>query len=152
MPDPTAQTETGAVEMTGRGKRGKPNPGFPLFPPPLEIAGRFPHSHRLDDESLVRTSNHRHRIVERSPYLVPVISASFRLIFQLEYAGVLVGHNDPSAENFESGLNFLQSCVMVWIQHPAHNRFPDIQATRQLGLADPDFTNGPVEGELSDDP
>ena len=75
-----------AVEMTGRGKRGKPNTGFPLFPPPLEIAARFPHSHRLDDESLVRPSNHRHRIVERSPYLVPVISAPFRLIVRLEYA------------------------------------------------------------------
>ena len=77
-----------AVEMTGRGKRGKPNTGFPLFPPPLEIAARFPHSHRLDDESLVRPSNHRHRIVERSPYLVPVISAPFRLIVRLEYAPV----------------------------------------------------------------
>ena len=77
-----------AVEMTGRGKRGKPNTGFPLFPPPLEIAARFPHSHRLDDESFVPTPNHRHRIVERSPYLVPVISASFRLIFQLEYAAL----------------------------------------------------------------
>ncbi len=32
--------------MTVRGKPGKPNPGFPLFPPPLEIAARFPHSHR----------------------------------------------------------------------------------------------------------
>jgi hypothetical protein len=32
--------------MTGHGKRGKPNPGFPRFPQPLEIAVRFPHSHR----------------------------------------------------------------------------------------------------------
>jgi hypothetical protein len=34
--------------MTGRGKRGKPKNGFPLFPPPLEIpqkAAGFPHSH-----------------------------------------------------------------------------------------------------------
>lgn len=37
------------VEMPGRGKRGKPTPGFPLFPPPLEIAARFPHSHRPDE-------------------------------------------------------------------------------------------------------
>src|SRR5687767_5222132 len=40
-----------AVEMTGRGKRGKPNPGFPLFPPPLEIANSaistFPPPRRL---------------------------------------------------------------------------------------------------------
>ena len=75
-----------AVEMTGRGKRGKPNPGFPLFPPPLEIAARFPHSHRLDDEPLVPDPNHRHQTAERSPYLAPVVSASFRLIFQLENA------------------------------------------------------------------
>jgi hypothetical protein len=31
-----------AVEMTGGGKRGKPNPGFPPFPPPLEIALAIP--------------------------------------------------------------------------------------------------------------
>jgi len=35
--------------MTVRGKPGKPTPGFPPFPPPLEIAPRFPHSHRFDD-------------------------------------------------------------------------------------------------------
>jgi hypothetical protein len=39
-----------AVEMTGGGKRGKPKTGFPLFPPPLEIAARFPHSHRSGGE------------------------------------------------------------------------------------------------------
>jgi hypothetical protein len=76
-----------AVEMTGRGKRGKPNPGFPLFPPPLEITQRFPHSHRRDDEPLVPDPNHRQQTLERSPYLVPATSASFRLIFQLENAG-----------------------------------------------------------------
>jgi hypothetical protein len=35
-----------AVEMTGHGKRGKPNPSFPRFPQPLEIAlaiPTFPH-------------------------------------------------------------------------------------------------------------
>jgi hypothetical protein len=37
-----------AVEMTVRGKRGKPNVGFPLFPPPLEIPVGSPHSHRFD--------------------------------------------------------------------------------------------------------
>ena len=31
--------------MTGHGKQGKPKAGFPCFPPPLEIATRFPHSH-----------------------------------------------------------------------------------------------------------
>jgi len=30
--------------MTVRGKPGKPKARFPLFPPPLEIAVRFPHS------------------------------------------------------------------------------------------------------------
>ena len=45
-----SQTElTQAVEMTVRGKPGKPKAGFPLFPPPLEIASRFPHSHSFDD-------------------------------------------------------------------------------------------------------
>ena len=42
-----------AVEMTGGGKGGKPQNGFPLFPLPLEIAPRFPHFYRLGDESLV---------------------------------------------------------------------------------------------------
>jgi len=31
-----------AVEMTGGGKRGKPQGGFPLFPSPLTNAGAFP--------------------------------------------------------------------------------------------------------------
>src|SRR5208282_2265877 len=35
------------VEMTGAWKTRKTKPRFPLrFPPPLEIAARFPHSHR----------------------------------------------------------------------------------------------------------
>ena len=42
-----------AVEMTVRGKPGKPKAGFPPFPPPLEIAARFPHSHRFDDCSYI---------------------------------------------------------------------------------------------------
>ena len=38
------RTDSGqAVEMTARGKPGKPTPGFPPFLPPLEIAPRFPH-------------------------------------------------------------------------------------------------------------
>lgn len=86
MPDPATQRAAKAVEMTGCGKRGKPYPGFPLFPPPLEIAGRFPHSHRPDRYPPFRPSNQHYRIVERSPYLAPVISTAFRLIFQLEYA------------------------------------------------------------------
>jgi hypothetical protein len=32
--------------MPGCGKRGNPRPGFPRFPPPLEIAPRSPLSHR----------------------------------------------------------------------------------------------------------
>src|SRR5712692_10778832 len=31
-----------AVEMTGHGRRGKPNAGFPQRPPPLEIACAIP--------------------------------------------------------------------------------------------------------------
>jgi hypothetical protein len=41
------------MEMTGRGKRGNPETGFPLFPPPLEIVGRFPHSHRHEFETRI---------------------------------------------------------------------------------------------------
>jgi hypothetical protein len=33
------------VEMPVRGKHGKPNPGFPPFPPPLEIAQNPRDSH-----------------------------------------------------------------------------------------------------------
>ena len=33
--------------MTGHGRGGKPKAGFPPRPQPLEIAVRFPHSHRL---------------------------------------------------------------------------------------------------------
>ena len=50
-----------AVEMTGSGKRGKPKPGFPRFPPPLEIAPRFPHSHNPDDDSPVPKSKPKTR-------------------------------------------------------------------------------------------
>jgi len=32
--------------MPGHGSGGKPKAGFPPLPQPLEIAGRFPHSHR----------------------------------------------------------------------------------------------------------
>src|SRR5713226_6893021 len=35
--------------MTGHGRRGKPNAGFPQRPQPLEIAARFPHSHGRDE-------------------------------------------------------------------------------------------------------
>ena len=54
-PDASGQTQTiyelspeecmtpgRVVEMAGGGKRGKPNPGFPRFPPPLEIADAIP--------------------------------------------------------------------------------------------------------------
>ena len=41
-----------AVEMTVRGNPAKPNSGFPMFPPPLEIALRFPHSHRTATTTL----------------------------------------------------------------------------------------------------
>src|ERR1700754_1706125 len=46
--------------MTVRGKPGKPKGGFPPFPPPLEIALRFPHFHRPRDfrsqDQLIRRS------------------------------------------------------------------------------------------------
>ena len=40
------------VEMPAAGKPGNPNPGFPPFPPSLEIAARFPHPPRFLLESL----------------------------------------------------------------------------------------------------
>jgi hypothetical protein len=52
-----------AVEMTGRGKRGKPTTGFPLFSPPLEIAMRFPHSHSLYDGPVL----YKLKSTERTP-------------------------------------------------------------------------------------
>src|SRR5260370_29369117 len=51
LPDSTAGRahEGRTVEMPGHGGGGKPTPGFPPPPPPLEIAARFPHSHRPGD-------------------------------------------------------------------------------------------------------
>jgi hypothetical protein len=46
-------TRKSAMEMAVRGNLGKPTDGFPRFPPPLEIATRFPHSHRADPCSLL---------------------------------------------------------------------------------------------------
>src|SRR5271167_2952599 len=40
--------------MTGGGKPGKPKSGFPPFPPPLEIALRFPHSHSFNDSLYIK--------------------------------------------------------------------------------------------------
>ena len=42
--------------MTVRGKPGKPKAGFPPFPAPLEIAERFPHSHRFDCFLIYKTT------------------------------------------------------------------------------------------------
>jgi hypothetical protein len=46
-----------AVEMPDGGHRGKPTPGFPPCPPPLEIATRFPHSHSLGDDRRWKSGN-----------------------------------------------------------------------------------------------
>src|SRR5580692_1250908 len=50
--------------MTVRGKPGKPKTGFPPFPPPLEIAARFPHSQRFDSSSYIRR---RRTLVRQNP-------------------------------------------------------------------------------------
>jgi len=73
--------------MTGGGKRGKPQSGFPLFPPPLEIVTRFPHSHRLDDETLDSETEPPLPNCKKEPLLgsgYPDLPS--RLIFQLECA------------------------------------------------------------------
>src|SRR5665213_98710 len=49
--DSRSSTLKKLVEMTVGGKPGNPKPGFPSFPPTLEIAPRFPHSHNLDHYS-----------------------------------------------------------------------------------------------------
>ena len=51
-----------AVEMTGDGKRENQNQVSLRFPPPLEIAPRFPQSHNPDDDSpLPKTQNQKAR-------------------------------------------------------------------------------------------
>ena len=90
MPEP-ATREGQAVEMTGRGKRGKPKAVSLSSHPPWKSPGDFHIPTASTTTSPSPDTNHRYRIVERSPYLVRVISASFRLIFQLEYAGRNVG-------------------------------------------------------------
>ena len=76
-----------AVEMTGGGKRGKLQSGFPLFPPPLEIAARFPHSHRIDDEVPLARHEPRTPNYRKEPLLgLGHPGVAFRLILQLEYA------------------------------------------------------------------
>lgn len=65
--------------MTAGGKPGKPNAGFPSFPPPLEIASRFPHSHSSDNYTLIQRSNNNHdddlaAAIQRSvPVLVEMV-------------------------------------------------------------------------------
>src|SRR5215210_1295948 len=86
MRKPTAQS---AVEMPGRGKRGKPNPGFPsVSPRPWKSQLRFPHSHRADGSLLFPNR----KTTQRSPTLRPPDLQSFRLIDGLEmlrYVGAL---------------------------------------------------------------
>lgn len=75
-----------AVEMTDRGKRGQPNPGCPLFPPPLEITTRFPHFHRRDDDPLFPDQTHRQTHHRKETLPGPAYPGLLRLIFQLENA------------------------------------------------------------------
>ena len=67
------------VEMPGGGKRRKPKPGFPRFPPPLEIAPRFPHSHNPDDYSPVPKSKPKNQ--KGAPATQKAPTPVFRLIF-----------------------------------------------------------------------
>jgi hypothetical protein len=67
-----------AMEMTACGKPGKPKTGFPSFPPPLEIAARFPHSHSSDDSTHTsRPKKHQTVLAIASslqgPHLEPMI-------------------------------------------------------------------------------
>jgi hypothetical protein len=70
--------------MTGRGKRGKPKPGFPLFPQPLEIAAAistFPPPDYDWTYANRQTKTKKERTHPQSPAF-----ASFRLILGLENA------------------------------------------------------------------
>jgi hypothetical protein len=58
-----------AVEMTTDGKPGKPKAGFPSFPPSLEIAARFPHSHSSEDRWTYKST-------PNSTHTVPAIVSS----------------------------------------------------------------------------
>jgi hypothetical protein len=70
--------------MPARGKPGNPTPGFPPFPPPLEIAARFPHFHTHDDSLIINREHRTHSekllpmSSDRSVTYVP--GRSFRLI------------------------------------------------------------------------
>ena len=56
------------VEMPDGGKPGNPNPGFPPFPPSLEIAARFPHSHTHDSSyNHQGTQNRLLKVLPMSP-------------------------------------------------------------------------------------
>ena len=70
----------GVVEMPDGGKRGKPKPGFPRFPPPLEIAPRFPHSHNSDDDSPVPKSKPKNQ--KGAPATQKAPTPVFRLILR----------------------------------------------------------------------
>jgi len=45
--------------MPGHGRGGKPKAGFPPCPQPLELAARFPHSHRPGEAEEKWTANIR---------------------------------------------------------------------------------------------
>jgi hypothetical protein len=75
-----------AVEMTGAWKTRKTKPTFSLrFPLPLEIAARFPHSHRAGDCSFL-TRKQIPKTQERSPAERAPELHPFRLILGLENA------------------------------------------------------------------
>jgi hypothetical protein len=63
---------TRAVEMPGRGSRGKLLRSFPPLPPPLEIAARLPHSHSSDDETYTYPTENRK---ETSGHSTPILQA-----------------------------------------------------------------------------
>jgi hypothetical protein len=76
-----------AVEMTGSWKTRKTKPRFPFVSPgPLEIAARFPHSHRAGGCSLFINRKQIRKTQERSPAERAPELYSFRLILGLENA------------------------------------------------------------------
>ncbi len=69
-----------AVEMTGRGNRGKPNPGFPSFPPALGNRSAIPTF--PPPRPLVMFQNCQNQIQERRPIAADRFAPASRLILQ----------------------------------------------------------------------
>jgi hypothetical protein len=79
-----------AVEMPGRGSRGKPPGGFPPLPPPLEIAARFPHSHSHDQSDPILRNQKRKETQLRLDPVPPGSSFDENMLRETRYHPISV--------------------------------------------------------------